>query len=265
MHPIIRLVNRNLTISINPGFLIWQVIFPLIYIFIAGFAYTSLIANVPFGNKNLDYPAFLASGMIGFNIMNSTLVSGIIIWNDRRHGMFEQIMSGPFTRVHYILSNIITIAIVGLVSAALIIAVGYPVFFESVEFSLITIPLIVFSSIAGAILFGSIASIISTRIRSSEGFNVIINTVFLFFAFVRTAFYPAAGAPEPLATAFYLNPLTYLVDIIRAGIFGTVTEFVILEMIVLVSLALLGKLVLLGVLALLVLLVAVLLVALVYY
>ena len=237
MHPIIRLVNRNLTISINPGFLIWQVIFPLIYIFVAGFAYTSLIDNVPFGNKDLGYPAFLASGMIGFNIMNSTLVSGIIIWNDRRHGMFEQIMSGPFTRVHYILSNIITIAIVGLVSAALIIAVGYPVFFESVEFSLITIPLIVFSSIAGAILFGSIASIISTRLRSSEGFNVIINTVFLFFAFVSTAFYPAAGAPEPLATAFYLNPLTYLVDIIRAGIFGTVTEFVILEMIVLVSLA----------------------------
>ena len=237
MHPIIRLVNRNLTISINPGFLIWQVIFPLIYIFIAGFAYTSLIDNVPFGNKNLDYPAFLASGMIGFNIMNSTLVSGIIIWNDRRHGMFEQIMSGPFTRAHYILSNIATIAIVGLVSAVLITVVGYPVFFESVEFSLITIPLIVFSSIAGAILFGSIASIISTRLRSSEGFNVIINTVFLFFAFVSTAFYPAAGAPQPLATIFYLNPLTYLVDIIRAGIFGTITEFVILEMVILIALA----------------------------
>jgi len=31
--------------------------------------------------------------------------------------------------------------------------------------------------------------------------------------------------------------LTYLVDIIRAGIFGTITEFVILEMLVLVILA----------------------------
>ena len=237
MHPIIRLVNRNITISINPGFLIWQVIFPLVYIFVAGFAYTALIPSVSFENKDLTYPAFLASGMIGFNIMNSTLVSGIIIWNDRRHGMFEQIMSGPFTRSHYILSNIVTIAIVGLISAGLITAVGYPVFFESVEFSLVTIPLIVFSSIAGAILFGSIASIISTRLRSSEGFNVIINTVFLFFAFVSTAFYPAQGAPQPLATIFYLNPLTYLVDIIRAGIFGTITEFVIIEMIVLAVLA----------------------------
>jgi len=237
MHPIVRLVNRNLTISLNPGFIIWQVMFPLIYIFVAGFAYTSLISQVPFGGKDLDYPAFLASGMIGFNIMNSTLVSGIIIWNDRRHGMFEQIMSGPFTRAHYILSNIATIGIVGLVSASLIALVGYPVFFESVEFSIITIPMIVFASITGSVLFGSIASIISTRLRSSEGFNVIINTVFLFFAFVSTAFYPAQGAPEPLRTAFYLNPLTYLVDVIRGGIFGNVTEFVIMEMLVLLLVA----------------------------
>jgi ABC-2 type transport system permease protein len=196
-----------------------------------------LINSVPFGGKELDYPAFLASGMIGFNIMNSTLISGILIWNDRKHGMFEQIMSGPFTKTHYILSNIFTIGIVGLVSASLIAAVGYPVFFESVEFSLFTIPILVFGAIVGSVLFGSLASIISTRIRSTEGFNVIINTVFLFFAFVSTAFYPSDGAPEPLRTAFYLNPLTYLVDVIRAGIFGDITNFVILEMVILVGIA----------------------------
>ena len=237
IHPIIRLVNRNLTISINPGFLIWQVIFPLIYIFVAGFAYTSLIEQVPFGDKNISYPTFLATGMIGFNIMNSTLISGIIIWNDRRHGMFEQIMSGPFTRTDYILSNICTIGIVGLASASLIALVGYPVFFDSIEFTIITIPMIVFAAIVGSVLFGSIASIISTRLRSSEGFNVIINTVFLFLAFVSTAFYPASGSPEPLSTAFYLNPLTYLVDVIRAGIFGNITEFVIIEMGILFAIA----------------------------
>jgi ABC-2 type transport system permease protein len=236
-HPIIRLVNRNLTISLNPGFLVWQVIFPLVYIFVAGFAYTTLIDSVPFGDVDLGYPAFIASGMIGFNIMNSTLVSGIIIWNDRRHGMFEQILSGPFTKSNYILSNVITIGILGLVSGSIILLIGFPLFFNSIEFNLLTIPFLVFASIVGSILFGSIASIISTRLKSSEGFNVIINTVFLFFAFVSTAFYPAQGAPEPLATGFYLNPLTYLVDIIRAGVFGTFTEFVILEMVVLIAAA----------------------------
>ncbi len=234
MHPILRLVNRNLTISINPGFLIWQIIFPLIYIFVAGFAYSALIGEVSVGDKELDYPSFLATGMIGFNIMNSTLISGIIIWNDRRHGMFEQIMSGPFTRSDYILSNVVTIGVVGLVSAIIILFAGFPIFFKNIEFSFVTIPILVFASIVGSVLFGSVASIISTRLKSSEGFNVIINTAFLFFAFVSTAFYPVGGVPEPLATAFYLNPLTYLVDIIRAGIFGTFSEFIITEMIVLV-------------------------------
>jgi ABC-2 type transport system permease protein len=152
--------------------------------------------------------------------------------------MFEQILVGPFTRAHYILSNVYTIGIVGLISAALITAVGYPLFFEAVEFNLFTIPLLVFASVVGSILFGSIASIISTRLKSSEGFNVVINTVFLFFAFVSTAFYPAEGAPQPLSVAFYFNPLTYLVDVVRAGIFGNFDTFVAIEMLVLVTLSL---------------------------
>jgi ABC-2 type transport system permease protein len=215
------------------GFVIWQIVFPLIYIFVAGFAYTALIHQVPFGNRTLDYPAFIATGMIGFNIMNSTLISGIIIWNDRRHGMFEQIMVGPFTRTQYILSNVFTIGIIGLVSAAMITAVGYPIFFKQVEFNILTIPLVIFASITGSVFFGSIASIISTRLKSSEGFNVVINTVFLFFAFVSTAFYPAQGAPPILSTAFYFNPLTYLVDIVRAGIFGYFNGLVATEMTIL--------------------------------
>lgn len=233
MNPTIRLVNRNLTISLNMGFVIWQIVFPLIYIFVAGFAYTALIHQVPFGDRSLGYPAFIATGMIGFNIMNSTLISGIIIWNDRRHGMFEQILVGPFTRAQYILSNVYTIGIIGLVSAAMITAVGYPLFFQDVKFNVLTIPLVVFASITGSILFGSIASIISTRLKSSEGFNVVINTVFLFFAFVSTAFYPAQGAPPILSSAFYFNPLTYLVDVVRAGIFGHFDGLVATEMIVL--------------------------------
>ena len=49
--------------------------------------------------------------------------------------------------------------------------------------------------------------------------------------------YPAQGAPQPLATAFYINPLSYLVDVVRAGIFGQITDFVIMEMIFLIVLA----------------------------
>jgi ABC-2 type transport system permease protein len=61
----------------------------------------------------------------------------------------------------------------------------------------------------------------------------VINTVFLFFAFVSTAFYPAQGAPPVLSAAFYFNPLTYLVDVVRAGIFGYFNDLIAIEMIIL--------------------------------
>jgi ABC-type dipeptide/oligopeptide/nickel transport system ATPase subunit len=76
-------------------------------------------------------------------------------------------------------------------SGAINTAVGYPLFFKSVEFNFYTIPLVVFASVTGSILFGSIASIISTRLQSSEGFNVVINTVFLFFCISKHSILPS--------------------------------------------------------------------------
>lgn len=54
----------------------------------------------------------------------------------------------------------------------------------------------------------------------------------LFFAFVSSAFYPAQGLPGPLSVAFYLNPLTYVVDISRAGIFSQVDAFTNIEVLI---------------------------------
>ena len=70
---IFSLVYRNLIASIDKVFLIWQVVFPIIYIFVAGYSYSALLGEQPirFGNALITYPSYLAAGMIGFNVMNS--------------------------------------------------------------------------------------------------------------------------------------------------------------------------------------------------
>jgi ABC-2 type transport system permease protein len=54
----------------------------------------------------------------------------------------------------------------------------------------------------------------------------------MFFAFASSAFYPAQGVPEPLRIAFYINPLTYIVDISRAGIFSQITQFTNIQVVI---------------------------------
>ncbi len=184
------------------------------------------------GDIFVSYPPYLAAGMIGFNVMNSSTVAGSIIWNDKRNGMFQQLLVMPFTKLQYIISNLVTIMIMGLASALLILLVGLPTMLGSANPTFWSIPYTIFAIIIGSIFFGSFTVIISTRLKSSEGFNVISNGIFLFFAFASSTFYPAEGVTEPLRTAFYINPLTYVVDITRAGIYSQITDFVILEVVV---------------------------------
>jgi ABC-2 type transport system permease protein len=229
MHQVLRLVSRNLTATIDKPFLIWQIMFPLVYIFVAGYAYTSIIESVDVGIVAVDYPAFIASGMIGFNVMNSSLIAGTIIWSDRRNGMFEQILVGPFTRAHYIASNILTITMIGLMSAGIIFLASVLTVFSNAPISLPTVPYMVLGIILGSIFFGSLAIIVSIRMRSTESFQLTINTAFLFFAFVSTTFYPSQGVPDALGKAFLVNPLTYVVDIIRFGLFASSGPLLLLE------------------------------------
>ena len=236
---IFKLTYRNLVASVDKVFLIWQVVFPVFYIFISGYAYSALIGGqgVKLGEIFVSYPSYLTAGMIGFNVMNSSTVAGSIIWNDKRNGMFQQLLVMPFTKLQYIISNLITIMIMGLASAGLILLFGLPTMMDSANPTIFSMPYTIFAILIGAIFFGSFTVIISTRLKSSEGFNVISNGIFLFFAFASTTFYPTQGIVEPLKTAFYINPLTYIVDITRAGIYSQINDYINTEVLLISILA----------------------------
>jgi ABC-2 type transport system permease protein len=235
VYSVLLLVYRNLVAAIDKMFLIWQIAFPVVYIFVAGYAYSALIGDqgITVGSLSITYVSFLTAGMIGFNVMNGSTIAGAIIWNDKRNGMFQQILVMPFNKVQYVIANLITLILIGLASAAVIMIIGLPTIFQDVNISLWSIPYTIYALVVGSIFFGSFTIILSTRMKSSEGYNVISNGLFLFFAFVSSAFYPAEGLPQPLSVAFYVNPLTYIVDITRAGIFSQVDTFTNIQVLIL--------------------------------
>ena len=105
---VVMLTYRNIVAVVDKIFLIWQILFPLVYIFVAGYAYSSLINEdeIVIGGKTIHYNVFLAVGMIGFNVMNSSTVAGSIIWNDKRNGMLQQILVMPYSKLQYIASTL---------------------------------------------------------------------------------------------------------------------------------------------------------------
>ena len=230
------LVYRNLIAATDKVFLIWRVAFPAVYIFVVGYAYSALIGErgIAVGTLSISYTSFIAAGMIGFNVMNASGITGSIIWNDRRNGMFQQLLVMPFSRIQYVISSLAATILVGLASAVLVILIGLPAMFQDINMTMWSLSYTLYAVVLGSIFFGSFTIILSTKIKTSEAHNVINTGLFLFFAFVSSAFYPTQGLPESLSIASYFNPLTYIVDITRAGIFSQVDTFTNIELFILI-------------------------------
>jgi ABC-2 type transport system permease protein len=233
LNAIIALLYRNIFTSISKLLLVWIIIFPIFLLYTAGFSYSPIIKDesVRVGNLALSYPVFLATGMVGFNVMNVSTVAGSITWRDKRSGMLAQLFVMRFSRTEYLAGNLLTIVVMGFASAVLITIAGLPITIGSTNLSLLGIPYLVFAITAGSIFFGSVTSILSAKLKTSEGFDIIVNGIFLFFSFASSAFYPTQDAPEALRVLFYMNPLTYVVDISRAAFFSQFDNFTNIEVV----------------------------------
>jgi ABC-2 type transport system permease protein len=232
---ILLLLYRNLFAAIDKMFFVWQILFPVFQIYVMGYAYSALIGDqgISIGASSITYVAFLTTGMMGFNVMQGSQIAGTIFWNDRKNGMFHQILAMPFNKIQYVIANLVTLIIIGLTSATAIILIGLPTIFQDMNITLWGLSYTIFALVAGSIFFGSFTIILSTKMKSSETYNVFSNGLFIFFIFVSSVFYPAEGLPQPLSAAFYFNPLTYIADITRAGMFSQIDSFTNLEVLAL--------------------------------
>lgn len=230
MNVYIRLVYRNLRANLDRITVFFELVFPLFFIFIQGYGLGGIIPPFEVGNVTLSYPLFLAAGAVTLTVINSGTNAGTQLWYDRKNGMFEQILMGPFTRAQYILSIILATLALGLSASALVFLIAFPILGASLSLTPFGEVLIVLSIFLGTVFFGTFAIAISVVLRSSETFQIVSTFAFFIFLFVSTVFYPANLAPPAIKTASYLNPLTYTTDVFRAGLFGALTSFNLLEL-----------------------------------
>jgi ABC-2 type transport system permease protein len=186
----------------------------------------------------------LATGLVGYNVLWTCVISGNLVWNDRRNGMFDQILGMPYTRFQYIVSNLLTVILMGLVGSAAVIAIGSPTLWNYVSVSPISIFYTLAAIILCSLVFGSIVIIMSISFENLESLSFqiesgLINGIFHFLSFTSNVFYPASVLPGIFETVIYVNPLTCVVNVIRDAILLQITSQTVLSVMILaiVSLA----------------------------
>lgn len=164
---------------------------------------------------DLPYLDFIAPGILAQSVLFIAIFFGInVIW-ERDLGIVQKFLVSPTPRGALVLGKGLSAGIRSLSQAIVVFAISG---FLGVKIN--WNPLAIFNVIAivilAATLFATVSLIIACIVKTRERFMGVgqVLTMPLFFA--SNAIYPTAMMPDWLRVVSHCNPLTYVVDALRA-------------------------------------------------
>ena len=214
----------------------WATLTPLItslfYLFLFGLGMRTLIGEEIFlEGESVDYVLFLAPGVIAMGIISIAQSSGWTLWNDRDWGMLEELLSCPVSSSAYILAKILCTLTLSLIQAFLVLLIGLPLIKGGIFVA--NIPLVLLSTLLGGVCFFSLFMPLMSRIRSTNLLVAVMTLIYLPMILCSSMFYPLEEAPGWFRIVAHINPMTYTVDILRAGVIGVGDQQILWEILVL--------------------------------
>lgn len=175
-----------------------------------------------------DYFSYLASGMLSFIVLFTSMQSGMSIVWDRRLGVLDRILTTPVPRGNIIMGKVLSSVIRSLIQASIVLMVAvilgmtFAPNINALDFLGVYASLFLMS-------FGlsSLFLMLALRATSWESQMAIMNLLNLPLLFTSNAFYPIKSMPSWLKPIAYVNPLTYSNGVARGLLLGINTNLTI--------------------------------------
>ncbi|MFH1736699.1 MAG: ABC transporter permease [Actinomycetota bacterium] len=167
-----------------------------------------------------DYVTFIFPGIIGMTVLFTSIFSAIsIIW-DREFGFLKEVMVAPLSRWAVTIGKALGGSTVAMFQGTLIL-----LFAPLLKVSLTPLK---FTQMMGLMFITSFALtslgiVIAARMKSMEGFQMIMNFFLMPMFFLSGAMFPLQNLPGWMKVLVEINPLSYSVDIMRYTVIGVNT------------------------------------------
>lgn len=170
-----------------------------------------------FSLPGTSYITFLAPGILGMTLLFTSIFSGVsVIW-DRQFGFLKELLVAPISRTSIVLGKVFGGSTVSMVTAFIMLVVM--VFAGIINFSVMILLSIVFMSLI-SMSFVSMGLILASKMKSMEGFQMIMSFLIMPIFFLSGALFPLENTPGWMQVASYFDPLTYGVDGLRGALIG---------------------------------------------
>lgn len=164
------------------------------------------------GSRYID---FLLSGLLGMNLMNTSIFGlGFTVVDARRKKLMKRLMASPMPRAYYLLSFLISRLGMLALEVLLVVGFGVLVFGVPLRGSWIALACV---CLAGALAFSALGLLLASRAQTVEAVSGLMNLVMMPMWIVSGVFFSAQRFPDAVQPAIKALPLTALIDALRAN------------------------------------------------
>lgn len=197
----------------DPSDLLSRAVQPVLWLAVFGQVFSQVRGLSAGSLRYLDY---MAPGILAQSVLFSAIFYGIAIIWERDLGIVHKLLVTPAHRSALVFGKAITAGLRGLVQAVVVylVALALQVAIRWELWPMLTVVVGVF---LGSCIFSTFSLVIACVVKTRERFMGIgqVLTMPLFFA--SNALYPLELMPGWLRSIATLNPLTYLVDVLRGA------------------------------------------------
>jgi ABC-2 type transport system permease protein len=221
----------------DPTDMITRSVQPALWLLIFGEVFTRVHA-IPTGN--IPYIDYLAPGILAQSVLFIAIFFGITIIWERDLGVIHKFLASPTPRAALVLGKSFSAGARAL-PQAIVIYILSVLLGVHINWNPLALLGVVFLVVLGATCFSTFSLIIACLLKTRDRVMGIgqVMTMPLFFA--SNAIYPIAIMPTWLKVIAHINPLSYIVDGLRAlmvvgatSAFGIGTDFSVLLVITIV-------------------------------
>jgi ABC-2 type transport system permease protein len=186
------------------------IISPIIWLVIFGAGLGPSISGI-------NYQEFIFGGVLVQTFLFSSLFYGAYLVWDRKIDVLKSVLVSPLSRPSIFMGKVLGGVTISLMESAIVLVFGYLI---GIQFSLsvfIIVMAIVAIASAGLTAFGLT---VGSFMESPEGFQLLSTAVLFPLFFLSGALFPIKNLTGPLAFLALIDPVTYIVDLLRGVLTG---------------------------------------------
>jgi ABC-2 type transport system permease protein len=164
----------------------------------------------PLGQFN--FAGFMFPGIIGMTVFTTSLFSALSVVQDREFGYLREILVSPVSRVSIAVGKILGGSTVAVIQGLLMLVFAP---FAGAKLTPLIVAQLVPAMFLVAFTLSSLGLIIASLLKTSEGFQVVVQVIIFPMLFLSGVFFPLSGMPPWLNILVKINPLTYAVDLFK--------------------------------------------------